>query len=370
MIGVIVWVLGGVLVAAAAGGWTYRAVLRRRTAKALDIRTPNGIAEAGFVRIGGIGQWIQIRGEDRRNPVLLVLHGGPGMSYLGITPLFRSWERHFTVVQWDQRGAGRTYGHAGKAKKDPITLDRIVEDGIEVAEHLCRRLRQERIILIGHSAGSMVGLGLIRRRPDLFHAYVGTGQVADMVRNDTLSYERLLERVRAAGNTRAVRALEAMGPPPYRNARTWIAKQRWIMRTDQEIRAFQRMALPMTLSEPGYSLRDFFHQNAGLISTITRTYDEIMSYRADRWGGTFHVPVVILQGETDEQALTSLAEEQFATITAPHKEWVTLTGHGHLAMLVAPDRFLDELLARVRPLARGPQGQPGELGAAAVEEEV
>lgn len=115
--GIAIWGVLGVIVAyllvrAGRFFWT-RARRRRENAVAFTIRTPNGIDEGRFVRLGGVEQWIQIRGEDRTNPVVLVLHGGPATSYMGLIPLFRPWERSFTVVQWDRRGVGRTFGHNG-----------------------------------------------------------------------------------------------------------------------------------------------------------------------------------------------------------------------------------------------------------------
>src|SRR5262245_14493007 len=109
---------------------------RRKLAKSLTITSPNGIDEHGFVCIGGIEQWISIRGEDRSNPVLLLVHGGPGSIYSIFTPLLRFWEPHFTIVQWDQRGAGKTFRRNGKVGSGELTLDRLARDGIELAEYL------------------------------------------------------------------------------------------------------------------------------------------------------------------------------------------------------------------------------------------
>ena len=117
------------------------------------ITTPNGIVEQRFVRIGGIDQWIQIRGEDRDNPVLLVLHGGPGWPNAVFTLPLRSWERHFTVVQWDHRGAGKTLGRNGKAGSGEMTFDRRVADAIELIEFLRRYLRRRQ----GGRAGRVHG---------------------------------------------------------------------------------------------------------------------------------------------------------------------------------------------------------------------
>ena len=116
------------------------------------------IHEESFVRIGGIEQWITIRGENRNNPVLLLLHGGPGdatnpWGYAG----FRNWLKYFTLVQWDQRGAGRTFGRNGADAASTITIDRMVQDGVELTELLSKRLQKDKIVLVGHSWGSILG---------------------------------------------------------------------------------------------------------------------------------------------------------------------------------------------------------------------
>jgi pimeloyl-ACP methyl ester carboxylesterase len=139
------------------GGLAYRAYCQHRKARALAIVTPSGIDEGLFARIGGIDQWVQIRGESRANPVILLLHGGPGFSYIPFTEIFRPWEKHFTVVQWDQRGAGRTYGRNGKAGSGEMTIDRMVQDGLEVAEFIRKRLGTERVILLAHSWAQFSG---------------------------------------------------------------------------------------------------------------------------------------------------------------------------------------------------------------------
>ncbi|MGH7484231.1 MAG: alpha/beta fold hydrolase, partial [bacterium] len=137
----------------------------------------SGINEAVFVPIGGLDQWLSIRGENRRNPVLLVVHGGPADPQWPQAAKYRPWEKSFTVVQWDQRGAGHTFGRNGEKTPD-VNLERITRDGIEVAEYLCRTLGKKKIIVLGHSWGSLVAIQMVQRRPELFAAYVGTGQVA------------------------------------------------------------------------------------------------------------------------------------------------------------------------------------------------
>ncbi|HEX4271275.1 MAG TPA: alpha/beta fold hydrolase, partial [Rhizomicrobium sp.] len=116
------------------------------------------IDESGFVKIGGIDQWIAIQGRDRTNPVILFLHGGPGEAQSPFLDQFRPWQRDFTVVNWDQRGAGKTYEKNGEAAMPAFNLDRVVNDAIEVAEYARGRLGKRKLVLMGQSTGSLLGL--------------------------------------------------------------------------------------------------------------------------------------------------------------------------------------------------------------------
>ena len=204
------------------------AFLRARNARDYAPASPNGIDEARFVEIGGIQQWITIRGDDRNNPVLLFLHGGPGdainpWAYAG----FGGWSKHFTVVQWDQRGAGRTFGKNSGAPPGSITVARMTQDGVELAELLRRELRKDKLILVGHSFGSILGVFMVKARPELFHAFVGTGQVADSRRNYAVAYSALLRKAQTLGDQQAIRELREIGAPPYANGRGYGVQRKW-----------------------------------------------------------------------------------------------------------------------------------------------
>src|SRR5258706_6238695 len=137
------------------------------------------IDEQDFVSIGGIDQWIAIQGSDTRNPAILYLHGGPGEAQSPFLKDFEPWLKDFTVVNWDQRGAGKTYEKNGTTTPD-FKLDRLVEDAVLVSEYALRKLGKKKLILVGQSAGSMLGLLVVKRRPDLFYAYVGTAQMVSV----------------------------------------------------------------------------------------------------------------------------------------------------------------------------------------------
>jgi len=165
MIGAIVAAAAGVTAVPVAGGLVYRKSRQRRVAQALVIDTPNGIVEERFVRVGEIDQWIQIRGEDRDNPVLLVLHGGPGWPNAVFTLPLRPWEQHFTVVQWDHRGAGKTLGRNGKVGSGEMTFGRRAADAVELVEFLRNYLDKDKVILLAESMGTLTGMPLVNSGP-------------------------------------------------------------------------------------------------------------------------------------------------------------------------------------------------------------
>jgi pimeloyl-ACP methyl ester carboxylesterase len=322
---------------------------RQKNAQRLAIRSPNGTDESAFVPIGGIEQWVAIRGDDRANPVLLFVHGGPGVSYVPFSGTFCEWERHFTVVHWDQRGAGKTFGRNGKGGSGDLTIEQIASDGVEVAEFLCRHLGQPRVILFCHSWGTIVGLSMIKRRPDLFRAYVGSGQIADMSAGEQISYDLVLEQARRGGKSKAFQSLETLGRPPYPSIKQWMVKQRAIIMTAPPLSEGRSMPDIFTtpLTHHQYSLKDALAWYRSFGFSIERLYGEMMGYNALKLGSRFEVPILILQGEDDIQAPTICAQEWFDEIEAPSKEFVTLAGEGHAAVLSHPDLFLREMMARL-----------------------
>ena len=339
----------GAVVLVVAIALAYRAYRQHRNAEAFAIQTPPGIDEAGFVRIGGIDQWVTIRGQDRSNPVILFVHGGPGLATSMLFAWFRPWERWFTVVQWDQRGAGKTYGRYGKATPD-MTMHRIVADGIEVSEYLRAHLHQDKIVLLGHSWGSSVGLSMIAERPDLFSVYVGTGQSVGRAQADA-AHAMALAAARNAGDAKAVQAFEA-NRPPYATADQMMAMTgRAAAYAPAAERAYVVRSLPTGLFAPGYSLADLYDNGMGGLYAIRPLYSDMTAFDARRVGLRFAVPIVFIQGELDNITPTPEVRAYFDQIAAPKKVFIVRPGEGHLALLTDPDGFLAVLLAEVRPLA-------------------
>jgi len=325
------------------------ALVRARNAEQFAIRSKDGVDEASYVSIGGIEQWITIRGQDRANPVLLFLHGGPGdVTNPWTFALFSPWEERFTVVQWDQRGAGRTLRRTGPGVAPTMTVNRMAQDGIEVAEYLRTHLQKDKIIVVAHSFGSILGLRMVRARPDLFHAYVGTGQVADEQRNYSVAYDALLGKAQATANQQALDDLHRVGPPPYKSGEGYRVQRKWANRFEGADQ-FLLGTIGLTLVAPGNSVQDMNDDADGQELSGERLVPQTASLEQKDLGLNFAVPIFFLQGMEDFTTPTELARRYLSSIKAPRKEFVALKG-GHFAVFMNSSQFLEVLIKLVRPL--------------------
>jgi pimeloyl-ACP methyl ester carboxylesterase len=335
-----------ILAAAVAVGASY---LAYRNDTRIDTR--NGIDEAGYLKVGGIDQWVQIRGDDRNNPVLLWLNGGPGFSTVPSTFAFRTWEKRFTVAMWDQRGEGKTFARSGTSVKDTMTIDQMTKDGIEVTEHLRARLGKDKIILLGHSWGSILGVHMVHARPDLFSAYVGTGQVVNLEKDAEAAYPMLIEQARALRNATAEQQLVAVGPPPYPvdgfNKYVWVS---WANALDPPAKGRLSLAAAWPVLANVVAGQSGFQPDAQFSGESL--WGEMIDDDLPSLGLKFDLPVVFVQGAEDRLTATSLARGYFDSIEAPSKEFIVLDGAGHNAIFGDRDAFLDALDRRVRLLAQ------------------
>jgi pimeloyl-ACP methyl ester carboxylesterase len=330
-----------------------RPLNRRWEAKKLIISAPNGVDEQRYVRIGGIDQWMTIRGESRDNPALLFLHGGPGAGHTMFNSLTRAWERHFTIVQWDQRGSGKTRRKNGPLVARELTLMRLEEDGLQVVDYVRSYLNQEKIVLVASSVGSTFGLAMAKRRPHLFVAYVGTDQNTSPDAQG-LSYQLTLTWLRESGQWRGVRAVERIGPDHARWTRAeFDAFTRWAIKANPRIPDMvMDVIFPALMSSPAHTMRDMRDLSAGIAQSLEQLYDELVSFDARKLGMEFELPFFIFQGDTDAVTPTAKAKEYFDEIRAPHKQIILIRNSGHLAAFSRPEQFLDELVQHVRPFAR------------------
>ncbi|QHC21291.1 alpha/beta hydrolase [Streptomyces sp. GS7] len=333
-----------------AGLLGYRQAKRTANAKRLRITSPNGIDESGFVRIGGIDQWVSVRGEDRRNPVILEIHGGPGASNLIYASCTRAWERHFTVVRWDMRGAAKTFGHGGPAGQGELTLDRLHRDAVEVTEHVRARLGVEKVLLVANSMGTVLGLRLARNHPELYSAYVGTDQNVVAGGRDRPAYHSLLGRLRKAGKRKELAAVTAMGP----DASTWSVHQwsqynKLVVTTDPlTFDTMKTVVIRSLWFSPLHTLRGLRTYLKGM------DFSEPLGLQAatvDEWaeGTAFRIPFFVFQGDSDVLTPPEPARRFFDDVTAPVKDFALIRNASHFASFRHPDQFLDLMLTKVRP---------------------
>jgi pimeloyl-ACP methyl ester carboxylesterase len=225
----------------------------------------------------------------------------------------------------------------------------MVRDGVEVAEFLRMKLRKPKIVVVGLSWGSMLGVRMARVRPDLFHAYVGTGQSVNQNRYKRIAYEQVLAEARRRNNAKAVRELEAAGPPPYDSASKEGVHTKWATRFEPgQMSMAEGMSLVLFQSPDGpLDLRDYIR---GLLSSDDFFRDQQKSVDLPSLGTDFALPFFVFQGAEDNVTPVTPVREYVDRITSPHKELVLIPNAGHNAMVTRSGEFLKLLLARVKPL--------------------
>jgi len=335
------------------GALEFRAYRQREARKAMAIATSDGIDEGLFVQIGGVDQWLTIRGQNRENPVLLVVHGGPGVAMSPFALFTRGWERDFTLVHWDQRGAGKTFGRSGSVGN--ATIEQMAQDGIEVVQFILGRLHKRKIVLLGWSWGTVLGIPMAKVRPDLFYAYVGTGQVVNELNDQASAYARLLSQARSRQDRGAIRRLETIGPPPWNSQSDFGALTRQAFAYEPGAPSVLGIVGAILIA-PRYSLFDSWNWLTGLYTSQEHWLGDDMrgpfvTVDLRSLGESFAIPMFVFQGEDDNITPAQVASAYVDSITAPHKCFVALKGGGHLAMVLKSDEFLKLLVERVRPLA-------------------
>jgi pimeloyl-ACP methyl ester carboxylesterase len=322
------------------------------------IVSPHGIQEQVKLHINGIDQWLSIRGRDLRNPVLLFLHGGPGSPDMPMAWTFESpWEDYFTVVQWDQRGAGKTYAANTEAEMAPgMTIDGMTKDAAKVVEYLRKRFHKQKVFLMGHSWGSVLGVTLAQRHPEWFYAYIGVGQLINTRVNEKLGYDFALQQSKLHHNAEAVRELKAIAPYPGTKgltAKRIGVRSKWEMyygglawgRKD-----YQFAADTWKLS-PEYTERDLKAIDKGGAFSIAHLLQPLLNVDFDEVV-RFGCPVILFVGAHDYTTSHKLAVRWFDKIHAPSKRLVIFADSAHMIMLEQPGRFLVHLVTDVLPYAQ------------------
>ena len=337
----------------------YRKYLQYKVSRQSTIQAANGIDELRKLRIGGIDQWIEVRGDNVNNPILLFIHGGPGIAFMPVARLFQGgWEKHFTVVQWDQRGAGKTYESNDRdLQRRTMNVSQMEEDTLEVVNYLRARFHRERIFVVGHSWGTVLGLWLAHEHPDLIYACVGVGQIINFEQNADAMYNDALQRARDLNNQEAIKQLESVASDHSQNAvkNKFMAANQWaatFLGPPSVDAVPLGSILSAVVSAPEYSLADDY----GFIHAMGFSRDiflpQLMNLDLTKLGTHFRVPVFFFEGRYDPFCRPSLIWQYSQTISAPQVRFVWFERSGHFPFLEEQQTFSDELAKQLFPLAQ------------------
>lgn len=308
------------------------------------INAQNSINKKEFITIGGIEQWVTIKGEDMSKPVILFIHGGPGST---MTPYadntFAGWEKDFVLAQWDQRGAGRTYGKNAPAEQtaeffqtNPLTVAQMTADGIEVAEYLIEHLDKKKVILFGTSWGSALAAKMALKRPDLFYAYVGHSQMVNPSEDIVAVYKMTYKKAKETGDQQSLETLEFLGEPPYDQAKDYgkllrVVKKYEAANSTSAPEYWWKLIPEYDNEEDGkarYEGDDYsFINYAGHAPLGIKPMMGDINFLKE--GLEFKIPVYFIQGEMDILTSKEFTKPYFNQLKAPEKELFLVPDAAH-----------------------------------------
>ena len=323
-----------------------------------SIKDPNGkpllhsIASLEKVCLGGKEQWILIRGVNKNNPVILFLHGGPGTSDMGLLRRYmKDLENHFVVVTWDQPGAGKSF--SANTPYSSMNINRFVADTHELTNLLREKFQHKKIFLAGHSWGSVLGILTIQKFPELYNAYIGIGQVANMTENEKISYDWTIDQAKRSNDKKVIKKLNEIGKPPYSGnwQKKFMTQRRYLGKYGGELYDSSSGAFLLVLKNlilsPEYSLRDKINFFRGIFTTVKLIFPELMKVDLKTQALCLKVPVYFILGKHDYESPFMIAEEYFKLLKAPSKELIWFENSAHFPNIEENSKFIDLLTNRL-----------------------
>jgi proline iminopeptidase len=340
-----------------------RAQARSIIGTARKIVSPNGVEELLQIPIDGTKQWISVRGRDRGNPVLLMIHGGPASPEMPSSWFFENgWEDYFTVVQWDQRGSGKSYlANDPKVIQPTLSAQRMIDDAGEVVQFLRNRYGKEKIFVLGHSWGSLVGLSLAHAHPEWLYAYIGTGQMINGTENERVGYANTLQAAESAGNAGAVAELKALAPYPETDGSVPLEKlgkeRHWsvILGGLSYGRSTYDYYENLFSLSPEYSEQEVAAIDKGSELSLGPLFQAILDFNYSNVT-QFKCPIILFEGRHDDTTPSEIAAQWLGQVQAPAKKFVWFENSAHMAMVEEPGRYLVHLVQDVRPYAGKSRG--------------
>jgi pimeloyl-ACP methyl ester carboxylesterase len=319
-----------------------QAIIRKET----RITSSNGIESLERVALGGVDQWILIRAEDQSLPVLMWLHGGPGSPTMPLASQHdQELIKHFVVVHWDQRGAGKSYSPG--IPTSTMVVDQFVSDTYELTQILRERFEEPKIYLIGHSWGTQVGMLTVSRYPEMYYAFIAIGQFVHSPAADAASYQFVFEQASMRENEKALRELEAIGPPPFTTVKEKSTIEKWINAFGGTGRQFTSINFIFDmLFSPDYTISDFFSYIRGMQFSRKTMFANGEYYQVNLFDQaiSFDVPIYFFQGRYDYSTPGEVAVRYFEMLDSPHKSLIWFEDSAHFLQWEEPQKFLAEIL--------------------------
>lgn len=319
-------------------------VVTQLTAATPRIAKENSIAELREVRLNGRKEWVSIRGENRSKPLLLFLAGGPGGSQLAATRYeLAELEKDFIVVNWEQPGSGKSFSAISRKKLTPETY---VKDGTALVRSLLKEFKQEKLYLVGESWGSVLGIFMAKEQPELYQAFIGTGQMVAFEETEKIDYALAMKLAKENGDQKIVDTLRKNGEPPYygnavtTKSATYLNYLSQAMARNPEIQnaGFQTMR---DLAAKEYGILDKVNYLRGILQTFNHVYPQLYDVDLRRDYSNLDVPVYFLLGKHDINAPLSLAEDYYKKLDAPSKEIIWFERSGHNPWINERERFAE-----------------------------
>jgi pimeloyl-ACP methyl ester carboxylesterase len=310
---------------------------------------PGSLAETGYLRLGGLDQWVMMRGESVANPPLILLHGGPGMTEMRLFRYFNAQlEKSFTIVYWDQRGSGKSYDR--NIPKSSMTVEQFIADLDELVEAVCKRLGKTKVAIFGHSWGSALGVLYAARFPEKVAAYIGCGQIGDWAAGESSSYAFALAEAQRRNNRKALKELRAIGPPPYTASGLW-AERTWLQRFDGQLRIRALWNLGRILfGRPESSVFDLPNFWRGFRFSLDAMWAEVSRLNLMKAVPALQMPVFFFLGRRDHWVPPETSVAYFDMLATPTKRLVWFEESGHEPFVDEPARFNAAMAEFVRPI--------------------
>jgi len=306
----------------------------------------NKVESLKKVNLGGIKQSILVRGKEKDLPILLFLHGGPGTAQIGFMPKYQDLlEEEFLVVNWDQRGSGLSYVEG--VPEETMNINQFVEDALELIEYLKETCHKEKIYLMGHSWGSMLGMLLIHKYPHLFYGYIGVGQVTNMLKGEEYLYDYLYTKAKESKQENILEDLQAIGRPPYKNpftsipiSRKWVNHFRGIT---WELDLNQVISEGME-SSPYYQKEDINKWVKGSGFSVEHMLEEMFDVDLEKDIQQVKVPIHFFLGRHDYTTPSEIARAYLDQVSAPEKGIVWFEDSAHMPMIEEAKKFQEKVI--------------------------